>query len=352
MKKVLLLTMVFLMVLSFAFANGSKEASPATTVSAEPSGKLVLYTPDFDEELNMVVEPFQAKYPKIKIELVQASAGELKTRIKAEAENPQADVLEGGVFYTDYVKMADSWEPYVASNNDAYPESMRNNTNGAFTYKTVQITNLIVNKKLAKDLGVEIKGYKDLLNPKLKGKIISADPTSSSSAWNQLSTILSSMGGYESKEAWDYVEGLIKNLNGILSGSSSAVYKGVLNGEYVVGLTYEAPCVTYIKEGKGDIIEIVYPEEGTNAIAGGLGIVKNAKNFDNAKLFINFVASDEMQKIYAASTVRQANMKIPTTNEYLKPIGEIKLSARDDAYLANHQKEILEKWSTLWAKYN
>ncbi|MFA5571247.1 MAG: extracellular solute-binding protein [Sphaerochaetaceae bacterium] len=348
MKKVFVTLLIGLVILGTIAGGGAKEKAAVSG----PSGRLVLYTPDFDEELNMVVDPFQAKYPNIKVELVQAGAGELKTRIRAEAANPQADILAGGVFYNDYVNMPDLWEPYIASNDSDYPESMRNSTGGAITFKTVQLVNLLVNKPLAKELGVEIKSYADLLNPKLKGKIITADPNGSSSAWNQLSTILGVMGGYESAAAWGYVESLIQNLDGVMSGSSSTVYKGVLEGEYVVGLTYEAPCVTYIREGKGDIVEIVYPSEGINAIAGAHGIVKNAKNLENAKLFIEFVASDEMQAAFAASTVRQANLNLPTTNEYLTPIDQIRIEPRDEAYLAKNQKNILERWNFLWAKYN
>src|SRR5690625_6653663 len=42
---------------------------------------------------------------------------------------------------------------------------------------------------------IEINGYKDLLNPELKGKIAAADPASSSSAFAQLTNMLLAMGG-------------------------------------------------------------------------------------------------------------------------------------------------------------
>ncbi|MBN2616759.1 MAG: extracellular solute-binding protein, partial [Spirochaetales bacterium] len=241
--------------------------------------------------------------------------------------------------------------PYVAKNNDAFPEAMRNNT-GVLTNGTIQIVNLIVNRAEAAKLGVTITSYADLLNPKLKGKIISANPASSSSAWNQLSTILSSMGGYESTEAWDYVDKLVQNLDGVMSSGSSGVYKGVFNGEYVVGLTYESPCVTYIEDGHGDVIEIVYPTEGSNAITFASAIVKNAKNMDNAKLFMDWIASDEAQALWASSTVRQANTNIPTTNKVLTPTDKIVLSSRDSDYLAKNQANIVEKWTQVWAKHN
>jgi len=315
------------------------------------TGKLVLYTTNFDEEYNLIVGGFEEKYPNIKIEAITGGAGELKTRIKAEAENPQADVMFGGLIYSDFVNMGDSFETYVAANNNAFPPEMQN-TNGKLTNGTIQVVNLLVNKPEAKRLGVTVNSYKDLLNPALKGKIISANPAASSSAWNQLSTMLSSMGGYESEEAWDYLESLVKNLNGVMSSGSSGVYKGVFNGEYVVGITYESPCLTYIEDGYGDRVEIVYPVEGSNAITFASAIVKNAKNMDNAKLFIDWIASDEGQGLWATSTVRPANTNIPITNKVLTPTSEIKLSPRDNDYLAKNQQAILDKWTELWAKYN
>ena len=42
-----------------------------------------------------------------------------------------------------------------------------------------------------------MNGYADLLQPELVGKIASADPASSSSAFCQLTNMLLAMGGYE-----------------------------------------------------------------------------------------------------------------------------------------------------------
>jgi len=316
------------------------------------SGKLVLYSTVYDEEYNMIVNAFKNKY-NIKIELVQGGAGELKNRIKAEAANPQGDVMFGGLLYSDYVNMPDLWETYISPNDANFPKEFRNTT-GKLTWTTTQVVNLLVNKKLAAKLGVQIKGYKDLLNPVLKGKIVSADPSASSSAWRQLCTMLVVMGNgdYQSPAAWDFIDKLVQNLNGVMTTSSSAVYKGVLNGEYVVGLTYEAPCVTYIKEGKGDIVEIVYPSEGTTNSPFASAIIKGAKNMTNAKLFIDFITSDEAQRLWAGSEARHANTNIPTTNPYLTPISKIKIVPEDLEYIAVHQNEILERFAKIWAKYN
>ena len=67
-------------------------------------------------------------------------------------------------------------------------------------------------EKLSDKLGVEVKGYADLLQPELKGKIAMGDPTASSSAFAELTNMLLDMGEgdtpadrYMSDAAWDYI---------------------------------------------------------------------------------------------------------------------------------------------------
>lgn len=312
-------------------------------------GSLSVYSTIYDEEYNMLMDAFVEKYG-VTIELVQGGAGELKTRIEAEAANPQGDVMFGGLQYPDVIgDNADMWEDYVAVGDAELPEEYRNTT-GNITYYTTQVVNLLVNKELAAELGVEIKGYEDLLQPELKGKIVSCDPSGSSSAWRQLSTMLVVMGEGDYEAGWTYVEELVKNLDGVMTSSSSAVYKGVFEGEYVVGLTYEAPCVTYLQDGFGDKVEIVYMEEGTTSSPFGSAIIKDAKNMDNAKLFMDFLVSDEGQAIYASSAARHIKLSLPTTNEFILPLTDIKVIPEDVDYLASNQTEILDRFAKLWAQ--
>jgi iron(III) transport system substrate-binding protein len=352
MKK-LCITLMALMAAGLVFAAGGRESQGAagSTASPGPSGRLVVYTTVYDAEYELIVGGFEKKYPNIRIEPVTAGAGELKTRIKAEAANPQGDVMFGGLLYSDAVNMPDSWEAYVSPNDRSMPENFRNGT-GKMSFTTIQLVNFLINKAEAAKLGVTITSYEDLLNPRLKGKIINANPAASSSAWNQLTTILAVRGGYESSSAWDYLEKLVQNLGGVMTGSSSVVYKGVFDGEYVVGLTYEAPCITYLEEGYGDVVEIVFPSEGITAIPFASAIVRNAKNMDNAKLFIDWVTSEEAQKLWAGSTARQANTNLPTTNKVLTPVNQIKILPRDENYLAENEQKIKDRWNQLWAKYN
>jgi iron(III) transport system substrate-binding protein len=335
-----------------ALAGMVNAQGSSTEVDPSVTGTLVIYTTTYDIEYKLIIEQgFLGKYPNVRIETVQAGAGELKTRIRSEAENPQADVMFGGLSYAD--TNAGLWEPYVSTADATLPEAMRN-TSGYLTWMTIQLENLLVSYDAAARAGIDpnaITGFASLLDPALDGKIIWADPSSSSSAWNMLATMLVVMGGYESEEAWDYVDRLLGN--GVVIGSSSSIpFRSVFEGEYVVGLTYEAPAVSYYEAGFDEVVKIVYMEEGTSAFPFASAIVKGARNLELAQLFMDYVASDEAQTLWATSTARQANTTIPTTNAFLTDAADILIVDSDHQYLADHKDEILARFQALYAKHN
>jgi iron(III) transport system substrate-binding protein len=212
-------------------------------------------------------------------------------------------------------------------------------------------SNLLVNTDLEAGLGITINSYADLLNPLLKGKIAMGDATKSSSAFAQLTNMLLVKGGYDSAEAWDFVKQLMVQMDGVMIGSSSAIYKGVQAGEYVVGLTYEDPSVALLTDGAKNV-RVVYPTEGAVWLPAASAIVAGAKNLDNAKLFLDFLISVEGQTIVASLTNRPVNTSIANTNQYMKPFSQIKLVFEDIQYVANKKVEYQKKFADLWAEVN
>ena len=344
MKKSLYLLLVLAAVLSMTVLSAFAD---------DLSGKLVLYSPANEEEYNMIVDAFMDKYPNVTIDTVQGGSGELKTRLESESGNPQADVMFGGLTQADAYAYADLWADYVSPNDANIAPAYQNQT-GKITMKSVNIQILFYNNELAKEAGVEIKGMADLLNPALKGKIVMADPAASATAYRWLTCILYVMGDGdpESEAAWNFVEGLIQNLDGKLANSMSNTHKGVYEGEYVVGLASESNGVSYLSDGFGDQVTVVYPEEGTTAASYGVAMINGCPDEETAKAFIDFIISDEGQQIYAESSLRPANFSFTNTSEYLPDVNTIKLVAEDYEYIAGHRQEILDRFNDIWAKYN
>ena len=354
-KKILALVLALVMALSLAACGNSN--TPTTSGSAsgsgdEPaalSGDLVLYCTMTENDINALLDCFAEVYPDINVEVVNGSAGELVTRLQGEASNPVGDLVWGGMADSDGMKNADVFESWVSA-HDAENANGWTSPNGLYSMDHLSTVCFCVNTELEAELGLNIQSYEDLLDPKLEGKIIFSDPNSSSAAWNNVSNIMSVYGN-DSEEAWTYIEGLMKNL--VIAGSSSACFKSVQQGEYVVGLTYEDGAITLVKDGATNI-EVRYPSNGTSASVFGCGLVKNGPNPENAKAMIDFICSAEGQTALAAyqeGTLRytNANYEAPE-NAWLAPSSDIKWVDRDVSYLTENKDAILEHWNELWAE--
>ena len=206
---------------STSSAGSTAASTAASGTAAQGGGDIVIYSPNSEGLLNATIPLFEEKYG-VNVELIQAGTGELVKRIQSEKNDPYADVLFGGSWSLMYTN-EDLWEPYVSANDGNVIDAYKNKC-GFITGNVLDGSVLIVNTDLIGD--IKIEGYEDLLNPALKGKIATADPANSSSAFAHLTNMLLAMGGYEDDKAWQYVHDLFENVDGKICESSSAVYKG------------------------------------------------------------------------------------------------------------------------------
>lgn len=326
---------------------GASEAATASTADKV----LVVYSPNSDTEVDSIIPAFE-KATGITVQLVSAGTGECISRIQAEKDNPQGDIMWGGMNYGVYLEDTSLWQDYTSPNEVNIDDNYKQGDIKAYTNYTLSGSGaLIMNNELMTKLGVTVNGYADLLQPELKGQIAAADPTKSSSAWAELTDMLAVMGDepYDEK-AWAYVEQYVAQLNGIELESSSAVYKGVANGEYAVGVSYEDPCIKLLSDGAD--VTVVYPEEGAIWLPSATAIIANCQHLDAAKQFIDFLISDEGQSIVASQTNRPVNTSMKNTNEFMKPFSEIKVVYEDIPYVAEHKAEWQDRYATIRDKAN
>ncbi len=318
--------------------------------SNEDQRTLVIYSPNSDGEVDNIIPAFE-EATGINVELLSMGTGECLTRLDAEKDNPQADVMWGGVNLGTFTQFPHLFEEYTSGNEELIDEAYRNTTGYFTNYLLSGSGAIIINNKLAAELGLtgEINGYADLLNPALKGKIASGNPAKSSSAFAELTNMLLVMGDepYDEK-AWDYVEDFVEQLDGIQIDSSSAIYKGVAEGEYVVGVSYEDPCMALVEDGAD--VTVIYPEEGAVWLPSASMIVAGAKNSDEAKEFIDFLISDECQTIISGLTVRGTNSSIEIQNPVMKPFSEINVVYEDIPYVAENKTAWQERYADIKAE--
>ncbi len=157
---------------------------------------------------------------------------------------------------------------------------------------TLEPYGLIYQPKLLQRLGVTIKDWDDLLNPKLKGQIAQCTPDRSSSSHASYEVILA-IHGWE--KGWDWLKRLAAN-TGIFTARSRDVPNVVSKGEFAVG--FAVPSYMAFAEVLGGYdVKFVYP---TNAYVTPepMAVLKGAPHPKAGHAFIEFLLTEEGQKIF------------------------------------------------------
>ena len=307
--------------------------------------KLVIYTTVSKGVVSELVPMFE-KETGIKVEIVRAGVGELIKRIQSEKDNPLADVLWGSALASLQAAGEPYFEHYVSVNNDAMVDRYKN-VEGWVTRHSLAVRCLLVNKNLIGD--IPVTGYADLLNPALKGKISHVDPSASSSGYGHLCNMLFAMGGNDLDKGWEYVDKFCANLGNKLLNSSSAVWKGVNDGEYTVGLTYEEVALQSVKSGAP--VKIVYMKEGCSVEPNCTAIIKNAKNLENAKKFIDFLTGKEAQSMLINKLNLRSVRKDVEMGADFTATEDIPLFSADTSMSGKMKKAWLAKFKDLFIQY-
>lgn len=300
------------------------------------AGRVVIYNADTAEFGEAFAKAFNNQHPDIKVEIISAGVGQLFTRVKAEAARPQGDIMLAAS-KESFIQMADLFQPYVSKLDADFPEQMRDKERRFYGF-SMPLQVLIINTTLIPAAEAP-RAWKDLGDPRWKGKLIMANPALSGSAYAQLAQMLQLHG-------WPLVQQVVKNAT--ITSSSKLAYQGVGTGEFAIGLTGEENAFKLKSEGRP--VEAVHPAEGTGLRFDALGIIKGGPNPENAKLFLDFLNSKEAHGIAAGKPFfRRSVRKDVAPPPGLKPTGEIKFFDYDVDKAARDKAANLKKFDEVMA---
>jgi iron(III) transport system substrate-binding protein len=302
--------------------------------SATAQEKVTIYSAAPQDLIDHVVPAFE-KATKLKVELIKGGSGDLINRLKAESGRKTADVLFS--VSTDVVEANGKlFAKYVPENVKFLADTFK--VNDAAVPFTAVATSFGVNTKLLTPEQYP-KTWIDLGNPIYKGKISAGRPDKSGSAYIQLALILQIYG---EEKGWDIYAKILDNA--VLSNSSGAVSKFVNDGEASVGLSNEDTLLRY-KVGGGPV-ELLYPADGTSAIADVMALTANPINAEGGKAFINFMLSKEAQEILDSVGRRPVRGDIVSKSP-LTPLNKLKVVKYDDDWAGANRARILAKWNDM-----
>jgi iron(III) transport system substrate-binding protein len=262
----------------------------ASTGAIAGAQTMTLYTCVTDETVQAVIDAFTSAHPGTSVDVFRAPTGQLNARVAADLRGAGlgADV----VWACDPLTMQNyldqgvvrSWLPDDA---DAIPAAYRTDD-----YVGVDLLYVVA---VVHDGAPAPESWSDLTDPAYQGRIAIPDPGFAASA-------LGLLGYFDSAPDYglEFYRGLAE-IGAVELDSPTDVLTGVAQGTYDAGIVLAN--AAYHAQADGSPIEVVWPEPGAVAIYAPIAPTTRAGAEPLAEAFVSYVASEEGQRVIAATDV-------------------------------------------------
>lgn len=267
---------------------GGGDKKPAETSKAGgPKGTVMIYTSIYPDIIELIKPALKKQFPDLEVQWFQAGTEKVMAKVagEIEAKKIQADLLMvADPSYYLTLKNQNLLLKYDSPNR----KDVQINKDSEGYWTGVRISNMIIAYNTAKVNAADVpKTWKDLLDPKWKGKIAMPSPLLSGTAYV-------AAGELSDKYGWKYFEDLKANGMKVEEGNS-AIQNKLVRGEYLAVMILEE---NILKIGaKGEPVKVVYPEDGTIVIPSPIAIFNTSKNQEAAKIVLDWFLSKEGQEV-------------------------------------------------------
>lgn len=286
---------------SLTLAAATMVGMTGAAATSQAAGEVNLYS--YRQEF--LVRPFLEKFEAdtgIKVNVVYASDGILE-RLKAEGANSPADVvLTVDVARLKAIADADLFQsvssPVLKKN---IPEQYVGNEGGWYAL-TLRSRILYASRERVPEGAITT--YEDLADPKWKGRICTR---SGKHVYNR-SLIASMIAAHGEEKAEEWAKGVVANFARKPQGNDRAQVKAIHEGQcdIAIGNTYYYALMKNNEKQPEQkdwaaSVRPVFPNQdgrGAHVNASGAGVLKSAKNKDNAIKLLEFLSSDLAQEMY------------------------------------------------------
>jgi iron(III) transport system substrate-binding protein len=281
-----------LFTLSVATAASAAFAQDAALIqAARKEGKVVWHTSLALPSSTAIAHYFQNKYKGIEVEVHRNGSQRVLQRFMQETS---AGIRNADLIHTSdaghFVLLKDKelLLQYTPKGVESFPAGFKDK-NGFYFGMRATLSVIAHNPKIVPEKDAP-NSWKDLLNSKWNGKMVSAHPGYSGIIMTHVLALANLYG-------WEYFRDLAKNkLHLVQSANDPAGI--VASGERPVGVN-GAEYFYYKTLKQGNPIKIVYPKEGVPLVVSPVAIAKDAPHPNAAKLFTEFIFAKESQQLLA-----------------------------------------------------
>ena len=315
---------------------GRAWAQDSRAEAARKEGKVVWYTSLVLPSAEKVAKLFETAYPGIKVEVHRSGSQRILQRVMQEL---QANIKNVDVIHTSdaghFVLLKDKKlvARYTPAGVDSFPAGFKDKDGCAFGLRaTVNI--IAYNPKIVASAEAP-RTWKDLLDPRWKGKEVTAHPGYSGVIATHVLALVQLYG-------WDYFKQLAQN-KPMLVQSAADPAGVVASGERPVAVN-GGDYSFYQAMKKGNPVELVYPKEGVPLVVSPSAIASFAPHPTAARLFTDFTFSREVQQVMADSEglyTGHPDVKYPADKPKL---AELKLLTVEPEELEKRDEEIRKRF--------
>lgn len=311
-------------------------AQEARVEAARKEGKVVWYTSLALPSAEKVARLFEAAYPGINVEVHRTGSQRILQRVMQE--------LQAGIKNVDVVHTSDAGHFVLLKDKkllmahtppgvERFPAGFKDRDGYYFGLRAT--VNVIAYNTGAVPAAEAPRTWKDLLDPRWKGKLVTAHPGYSGVIATHVLALVHLHG-------WDYFKALAQNR--VMIVQSAVDPAGVVaSGERLVAVN-GGDYFYYQTKKKGAPIEIVYPREGVPLVISPTAIMASAPHPNAARLFTDFSFTREVQQVLADSEglyTGHPDVKYPADKPKLS---DLKLLQVDSDELEKRNEEIKKRF--------
>lgn len=309
----------------------------ASQAEDAPSGKLVIYTSQAPEIAQQTVDAFKAAYPNVQVEWTRNGTTQLMNVL-------QTEMMSGGA-KPDVLLIADAINLGALKNQNqlySYRDAPLSHVNPSFYDKDktffgtkIIATVIAYNTQHAQP----IDSWNALAVEANKGQIAVPSPLYSGAALYKLHTDINTP-----TIGWNFYKKLAA-IGVAPQGGNGPALKAVASGLDKYGIITDADVI--LAKKKGSPVDLVYPKEGVSYVTEPVAIMKSVHNLPAAKAFVNFMLSEQGQKLVVEQGNRPVDDRVSAPAGFT-PINKIKLLTPDVAKAIKEDATVRDQFTALF----
>jgi iron(III) transport system substrate-binding protein len=319
------------------FSARATGITPELVDAARKEGSVTWYIAQVDTETaEGMARSFTAKFPGVAVSVMRTTGQVAYERLLQELKNnaPQCDVFSS-TDVSQYPALAKrgALANYVPASAATLLPPFAAAADPGLMYPSAATAHLLIYNTLKIQPQDAPTKWTDLLDPRYKGRVAVGHPAFSGCTGIWVMALTKAYG-------WGFFEKLAKN-NPRIGRSGNDPVTLINAGEALIG---PAPGNTAFQQvDKGNPIMPVNPTDGSTLCLGPSAIIASAPHPSAARLFMEWLMSDDFSKLSVANHGDPVHPGLALTSGQ-KPLDQVPLLTLTTAEIGKGMPEIIEQW--------